>query len=107
MSECTSLNDYEAKYKRNATITGTGMSTSMHVPCPFCAERDFMIHRIVDTRLAYIAGAICDHCGRGCRALYKDTGHGGMSMEFVQTTGIDPPSFVPHMRRDPPPAATT
>ena len=101
MSECKSIGEYELKYQRNSVIAGSGRSTTLRVPCPFCAEPDFFVHSIFGAREAFSAGAVCDHCGRGCRAVYTDDGVGGFSFEFIQTVGSDPPSFIPGMRRDP------
>jgi hypothetical protein len=100
VSECTSQQQYTEKFFRNQFISGIGFGVEMHVPCPFCAEPDWLVHKIVDTREAYSAGAVCKHCDRGCRALFKRDAGGGVSWEFVQTSGRAAPSFVLPMRRD-------
>jgi hypothetical protein len=99
MSECTTIKEYEEKYQRHAVITGRGASTRLHIPCPFCAEPEFLVYPIIGTRAAMEAGAVCAHCGRGCRAVFTDDAAGGISFELFQTVGSDPPSFIPRMQR--------
>lgn len=90
--------EYEAKFHANEKITGYGMEVTMHMPCPFCAEADFMVFRIVDTEEAHKKGAICKHCGRGAKAIFKHP-VGGIEFEFVQTVGDPIPDYLPPMRR--------
>jgi hypothetical protein len=98
MSECTSMGDYRSKFFANQKLSGFGLDTTMHIPCAFCAEPDWLVHRIIDAEKAYDAGAVCKHCGRGARGII--THNGGVSVEFVQISGPDAPSWlVPTMRR--------
>ena len=99
MSEPTSREEYEAKFKANQKITGLGLDVTMHVPCAFCAEPDMLVHRVVDTEQAYSAGAVCKFCGRGIRGIFTHD-RGGVSLEIVQTVGAAPPVWLPAIRRD-------
>jgi hypothetical protein len=90
--------EYEQKFLGNQKITGFGIETTMHMPCPFCAEPDFLVHTILDTQKAYINGAICNHCGRGARAIFHGDGQ-SIRFYFVQTVGDPPPEYAPPMRR--------
>ena len=99
MSECTSMADYRAKFFGNQKLSGFGIDTTMHIPCAFCAEPDWLVHRIIDAEQAYEGGAVCKHCGRGARAIITRN-RGSVSCEFVQTSGEDAPSWLmPMMRR--------
>jgi hypothetical protein len=90
---------YEEKSHRNSTLSGFGFETEVHVPCPFCAEPDFIVHPITDPETAYARGAVCGSCGRGMRALVTRS-KAGVSFELVQTAGDDPPAWlVPALRR--------
>lgn len=93
--------DYDKKFVSNTKYSGNGLSTTIHMPCPFCAEPDFRVFRIVDTEKANQDEAVCKSCGRGCKMLYERTDGlgGGVSFEMVQTRGDDPPEYLPPMRR--------
>ena len=93
MSEPNSMEEYKTKFYANQKITGFGLDTTMHVPCAFCGEPDFIVHRIIDTEKAYARGAVCNHCGRGMRGIVSRD-RGGVSVEFVQTSGNAPPSWL-------------
>jgi len=99
MSECASLEEFEAKYEANCKVCGFGWDVTMHVPCAFCAEPDMLVHRVIDTEQAYRAGALCKHCGRGIRAIFTCE-RGCVSMEIIQTVGHAPPAWLPAIRRD-------
>ena len=90
--------EYEAKFHANEKITGYGSEVTMHMPCPFCAEPDFITHRVIDSEEAYEKGAVCKYCKRGAKAIFKHTA-GGVEFEFVQTVGDPIPDYLPPMRR--------
>jgi hypothetical protein len=99
MSECASNEEFDDKWERNSTISGSGSEATVHSPCPFCAEPDFLVHRVVDTSAAYSAGAVCKHCRRGVRRVVN-AGPIGWTQEFVQTCGPDAPSWQRPIRRE-------
>ena len=90
--------EYEAKYHANMKFSGTGFETTCHVPCPFCAEPDFLVHRVIGTEEAYTKGAVCPACGAGFRGIFQHDAS-GVTMEIVQTCGPDAPDFMPVIRR--------
>jgi hypothetical protein len=101
-NDCKSFEQYKAKFFESQRITGYGLEVTMHIPCPFCAHPDFLIHKILDTEAAYRAGATCKNCARGARGIFRHTEQGGVCAEFVQTAGEDPPAWTPYrMRRAP------
>ena len=94
MGECSSFEDYKIKFYGNQKLSGYGLYTTMHVPCPFCAEPDFMVHRILDPEAAYTQGAVCAHCKRGMRGIIRRD-VGSVWCSFVQTCGDPPPPWLP------------
>lgn len=98
MSDPATLEEYNAKFKRNQKLTGYGFETTSHFPCPACCEADWMICRVVDTKEKLIEGAQCKACGRGFKAEFADT-PGSIQFEVVQTTGPDMPAYIPKMKR--------
>lgn len=97
MSECNSFEEYKMKFFANQKVSGVGMETTMHVPCAFCGEPDFIVHRVIESEQAYARGAVCSHCGRGARGVITRD-RGGISCEFVQTSGPLQPAWLPPMR---------
>jgi hypothetical protein len=92
--------EYEARYAANTKLSGRGLDTTMHVPCPFCGAADFIVHRIVDTREALSAGAVCAECKRGARAeFHVRDGGATTTVGLMQTCGDDPPAFLTHIPR--------
>lgn len=89
---------YTAKYQGNEKITGLGLgNVRMHSPCPFCAEPEFVSYLIQDVQEVLERGAVCAHCKRGARAVFKRTA-GGVQFELVQTEGDAIPEWCPPMR---------
>lgn len=100
MAEPLSAQAYIEKFHANQKIEGFGIDkVTIHVPCPFCAEPDFMLYTILEVEKALEAGATCKHCNRGSKAIIHRE-NGGMSFEMVQTCGDEPSDWlVPKMRR--------
>lgn len=97
--EPSNKNEYLDKFAKNQKITGYGIDVTMHMPCAFCAEPDFLVFRVIDSETAMEKGAVCKQCHRGVKAL-MDKSHGGIGFEIVQTEGPDGPDWLkPTMRR--------
>jgi hypothetical protein len=94
----TTIDEYNALVLENQSITGYGFETTMHLPCPFCAAKDFMVYRIIDAEEAMIKGAVCSECKRGAAVEFTVNGP-GKQFEFVQTCGDDIPTYLPPIRR--------
>lgn len=100
------LEEYNAKFMQGSEVTGYGMDVTQHLPCPFCAHPGFKelqpVAGIVDDRpnidAQMEAEATCENCGRSGRAVVTRDAS-GVSAEFVQTGGDDPPEYLPPMRR--------
>lgn len=91
--------EYEKKFAASQKISGFGADTTIHMPCPGCAEADFAIYRVIDAQAEMANEHICQHCGIGVKAVF-DTDHPfSVGFEFVQTQGPELPSFLAPMRR--------
>lgn len=95
--------EYEIRFNANTYADGEGMELSLHVPCPFCAAPDFVVGKLLELEMLVKLEQVCQECGRGVRLQLKDIvlrgGQRGVSYEFLQTQGDDPPPWVPPMRR--------
>jgi hypothetical protein len=89
--------DYNAKYKANLRIDGTGFDTTIHSPCPFCAEPGFMSYTVALTEAALATDTTCKKCGRGAKTIITKSG-GGTTARMVQTRGDDAPPYIPITR---------
>lgn len=100
LPEPTNIIEYNARYFDAQRISGYGLETTMHMPCPFCVEPDFLVYRILEVQEAMARGAVCKRCGRGCRAIFTHPNEGHLKFEIVQTVGPDAPEWLePKMRR--------
>jgi hypothetical protein len=98
--EPKSKEEYEQRFKSNSKITGYGMDTTVHVPCPFCAAPNFMSYKITEVEDVLGNGSVCGECNRGSRGIVLKI-KGGTTIELVQTSGPDfNVSWLPPMRRE-------
>lgn len=82
-----------ARLLYNQEVTGYGAETATHMPCPFCAARDWKIIRITDVdQVEMQRDSACRECGRSAKFVVtrSDT---GVTAEMVQTGGDDPPDW--------------
>lgn len=79
-------------------MSGFGLETTMHAPCPFCAAPDFAIFKILETQAVLSQEHTCAECGRSTRTIFSQL-PGQVSFEIVQTGGVDPPDFMSGIRR--------
>ncbi len=93
------VEEYHKRFMESQRVEGYGPEMKIHVPCPFCAAPDIMIHTLMETHEAYANGGKCQECGRSFRAVYSGGEPGKIAFEIVQTGGDDPPDFLPPMRR--------
>ena len=101
MADPQTAEEFEARFTQNEKVSGYGMFVTVHLPCPFCAAAEFMVHRVVDVEASMRKGAVCRECGRGARAIFKKSFSGNMTtIQIVQTVGDDPPSFVKMSREN-------
>jgi hypothetical protein len=102
MAEPLNALEYLKRFHENQKIDGYGIgNVHVHVPCPFCAAADFVVHEMLEVEVAMQKGAVCKECGRGARAVFERR-PGMISFEFVQTVGPDQPEWLtPKMRRLP------
>jgi hypothetical protein len=94
----TNMEEFTEAAFANQKITGFGLGTTTHLPCPFCAAPDFMVYTILETE--HITGKphMCRVCGRGARVAYTHKGS-STRLEIVQTGGDPQPEWLkPKMR---------
>lgn len=94
MSECTSLEDFRKKQKNNLHMEGIGKDTTIYIPCPYCAEPEFIVTKMTESGPKWLAGAVCASCGRGMQSLVITDLNGGRKLEFVQIVGSAPPDWM-------------
>ena len=100
MGEPKTREEWEKRFAENQKISGFGLATSMHMPCPFCAAPDFLTYRIIDTEEALVDGAVCKECNRGAAIEFSVNTPSNKQFEMVQTSGPDQPVWLdPLMRR--------
>jgi hypothetical protein len=94
MADPKSAQEYEEKFHRAENITGYGVfETTMHMPCPFCAEADWMVFLVIESPERMVEEATCSACGRSGKFLMSGY-EGNVSYEFVQTGGSPPPQWL-------------
>lgn len=95
-----SMGEFATRFAANEEITGYGIgNVYIHMPCPFCAAKDFIVYEMLTVEEALSKGARCKECKRSARGLFTRTA-GGVSFEIVQEHGPDQPDWlVPKMRR--------
>lgn len=98
MSDPATLEDYQRRCLDNMKFEGLGHYVTARAPCPFCGAADFAVYPVVDTERAIQLENSCSDCGRSAKAI-ATRDRGGVSFEFVQTGGADPPAYLPKMRR--------
>jgi hypothetical protein len=97
--EPKSLEEFDRRFAANTRFEGSGMETTMCLPCPFCAAADFVKFALLDMSEIVKLEQVCKECDRGCQLEMKAIAHGGVRWEFVLTQGEDIPEFLPQMRR--------
>lgn len=102
MTEPTTREEYEERFAKNTQIFGMGMTTSMSMPCPFCAAPNFMRYMILQMEEEITKEHVCKECSRGMRAQILIE-HRGLckTMHFIQTRGPDcTAEWVPPMHKE-------
>lgn len=94
----TTREEYEKRFFENNKFSGFGTNTTVHMPCPFCAAPDWLTYRVIDSQTGLAKGAVCAECGRSAKGLVERD-QSGIRLEIVQTGGLDPPPWLPPMRR--------
>lgn len=93
------MDEYKKKFELNTTYSGQGLDTTIHVPCPYCAEPEFMVYKIVESETALKKGGFCKHCQRGMVTVFHVDTPNNKQFEMVQTVGPDAPDYLPKIRR--------
>lgn len=94
MADLASMDELNERIMQNLRITGFGVDTTQHVPCPFCGTPDWTEWKIADPRLYEVMQEErkCAACGRSGKQVINRTS-GGITARLVQTGGPWPPSW--------------
>jgi hypothetical protein len=91
------MQEFEARFAANQKIDGFGINVTMHMPCPFCAEADFMVYKVIETEDA--TGGTCKACGRSMEIEHTVDGP-NRTIRMYQTGGPEQPDWLsPKMPR--------
>lgn len=86
---------YEAAYKANTRLSGSGLDTTVHYPCPFCAAPDWAATRILDMEKVLQEPHECAACGRTARLLIRRRAPiTAITFQLVQVSGPDPAPYL-------------
>lgn len=101
MSEPTSKEEFERRFRGHTRMSGQGAEVQVHMPCPFCGARDWAVYRLLEMPARLARPTECKACGRSA-ALLTDWGASSASGRFVQTGGPDAPpwSALPRLSLD-------
>jgi hypothetical protein len=100
VSEPTNQAEYVERFHENARIEGRGHDVRQHVPCPFCAAPDWLVHFIISSQDALEAGGVCHECHRGAKAIITYVANTTLTFELVQTSGPTQPTWLEPQLRD-------
>ena len=101
MPDPKTRHEYERLAHVNMGMSGFGVDTISHMPCPGCCARDFMTFKVVDTEKALSEATVCSNCKRGFKMVLNRS-PGSVSFRVVQTEGPDLPDYLPEISRGPP-----
>ena len=91
--------EFERLFHQNQNITGFGIETTMHMPCPFCAAADWNVFRVIDSQEALAKRSHCSTCKRTVQGnIVRTPNEVSFGMTLVE--GDDPPSWSPMQRAD-------
>lgn len=93
------LAKFTEKFNANTKYSGFRLQTTIHMPCGFCAEPDFLVAKILDVDVEMKKANICKNCGRGLKTIFKVDKPGEKVFEMVQFCGPNGPKFLPPIRR--------
>jgi hypothetical protein len=97
MSDPETYDEYEKKQTLHQLIEGYGAAATIHSPCPFCCEPDWMVFSVLEMEPVASRGATCKSCGRSAKLVFTRT-ETAVAFEIVQTGGRPPPSYLPSIR---------
>ncbi len=100
MTEPTDFKEFCNKAAANSSVSGFGMNTTQHMPCPGCAEPDWKLIKIAQAEKDMTQESTCKHCGRSFKVIVDHPAAGATNFEFVQTGGPDVADWMqPKIRR--------
>jgi hypothetical protein len=95
MAEPKTREEYDTAYRANTKVSGFGLGTSVHYPCPFCAAPDWVVTRILDMEQTFQRPHACSTCSRAARLVIKRPAPAdAITFHLVQTAGPDPAPYL-------------
>lgn len=88
----TNMDELSVRMQESMKMTGQGLDTTVHQPCPFCGAPDFLVHRLLD-QAKMTENSTCNECGRSAKAIVTAV-DGGQRIEIVQTGGPEQPKWL-------------
>lgn len=93
----TNLEQYLYLMSKHQYVEEVDGEAVMHLPCPFCAAKDWIKFTKWNRMNAISHGAMCNVCKRSARGLFTDVT--GIHFEMIQCGGPDQPDwFEPKVR---------
>jgi hypothetical protein len=92
MADPKSLEEYNELISKRTRVSGFGMDTMQHMPCPFCAVEDHVSYKILEMEEVISKPIKCESCGRTSKVIFHRDGP-SVSLEIVQTDGPDLPEW--------------
>lgn len=96
----TNMAELNARYVRHAKVTGFGLDTTQHFPCPFCGAPGWAASRILAVQQTLETPHTCAECGRSAVFRSMPIPSGGSTITPYQTGGPDQPAWLQPPMRD-------
>lgn len=90
----TNMDELNARFMQNHSITGFGPAIAISVPCPLCAAAGWAEHKLLEMQEVLSKEHTCKECGRSFKMIFDEQPH-STSFEIVQTAGDDQPEWFP------------
>jgi hypothetical protein len=87
--------EYLWRFHQNQRVSGYGLDTTTHIPCPFCAAPDFKVFKVLAAEQAMDQSSTCDECERTLSTVVvkSEDGH-STSISLYQTGGPEQPDWL-------------
>jgi hypothetical protein len=97
-ADASTREEYEARFHAAQKVSGRGINTTQHFPCPFCAAPDWLVTQILLLGTSGTKSRPCASCGRSARFEFTRT-PSSITFRLVQTAGDDPAPYLAGMSR--------
>lgn len=99
MGQPSSYDEFLKRVGTNQMVSGYGVESVIHMPCPFCGAGHFVCYNVLQCEEALSQSNTCDECHRSSKCVFEKKDR-DTSFTLVQTGGPDCPQWFPfHMKR--------